>query len=180
MHSIGYSEIFPSILQGTLPEGVSRTDFGLCTCCAGCHDSSAFAFNGGLASVSGLAGRNFPNNFLLVGTIKLRAGQSGPLVAISTRGPNRPNKFVFSVGDTPNLQWGSSTVAFPGFNLAINEWLTFGLQKVGNNVRLCINGSESTDQIISGGVLDFTGGNAEVNIAKDTLTSLSSPFVDVR
>ena len=69
---------------------------------------------------------------------------------------------------------------FPEINLARNEWLTFGLEKVGSQVRLCLNNTISGTRTISGGVLDFTGGSAEVNIAKDTLTDASSPFVDVR
>ena len=142
-------------------------------------DRSAHTFNGGLASVSGRAGKNFPSDFLLVGTIKLGSGQRGPLVSISTRGPNRPNRFVLTVGNTPTLQWGSSFVVFPGSNLDRNEWLTFGLEKSGSSVRLCINNTISSSQSISGGVLDFVGGAAEVNVAKDTLTDPSSPFVDV-
>ena len=178
---LGYSNIFPSVLQGRLPEGVTRTDFGLCECCGEClGNNNAYRFNGALASVSGVAGRNFPTNFLLVASIKLGFGESGPLLTISTPGSNSPNKFVFTVGNDARVEWGINTAVFPQTNLANNEWTVVGLEKIGNLIRLCLNDSYISEQtVLSGGELNFLNPKANINIAKNVITTQAQDFVDV-
>ena len=173
---LGYSEIFPSILQGRLPKGVRRIEFDLCECCGA---NGAYEFNGALASVSGTAGRSFPSNFLLVASIKLGFGQSGPLLTISGPGSSSANKFIFTVGNNPRVEWGTNSVTFPGFNLANNQWSVVGLEKVGNSIRLCLNDSFTTQRAISGGDLNFLSPQANINIAKNSITSAAVDFVDV-
>ena len=167
------------MLQGRLPEGVTRTEFGLCECCGQCHGNGAYRFNGALASVSGTAGRSFPSNFLLVASMKLGFGQSGPLVTISGPGSASSNKFIFTVGANPRVEWGRNLNTFPGFNLANNEWTVVGLEKVGNQIRLCMNGSMTPQQTLSGGDLNFLNPQANINIAKDSITSSAVDFLDV-
>lgn len=167
------------MLQGRLPEGVTRTEFDLCECCGECSGNGAYQFNGALASVSGVAGRNFPSNFLMVASIKLGVGASGPLVTISAPGSSSPNKFVFTVGSNPRVEWGRNTVTFPGFNLANNQWSVVGLEKVGNAIRLCLNDTSTASRTISGGDLNFLNPQANINIAKNVITSVAADFVDV-